>query len=112
MVEATLDLEELDRHNYVIKPDYDERLQALANQLIEVCSCTSNHCKRSLNVLKIRDGLDSEHREAGADLSLELDKKLVCIILRVLLFMHSCVSSLASRKFAGIWLLFPVDKRR
>jgi DNA mismatch repair protein MSH2 len=60
MVETTLDLEELDRHNYVIKPDYDARLQAIANTLMEV-----------------RDGLDSEHREAADDLGLELDKKLV-----------------------------------
>lgn len=36
MVEATLDLNELDRHNYVIKPDYDDRLQALADKLAEV----------------------------------------------------------------------------
>ena len=36
MVEQTLDLEELDRHNYVIKPDFDERLQELAQKLMEV----------------------------------------------------------------------------
>jgi DNA mismatch repair protein MSH2 len=36
MVEQTLDLEELDRHNYVIKPDFHERLQELAKKLIEV----------------------------------------------------------------------------
>lgn len=38
MVEQTLDLSELDNHNYVIKPDYDVRLQELANKLSEVCS--------------------------------------------------------------------------
>ncbi|KAH7924717.1 DNA mismatch repair protein [Leucogyrophana mollusca] len=59
MVEQTLDLDELDRHNYAIKPDYDPRLQALANKLIE-----------------IRDALDEEHRSAGKDLGMELDKKL------------------------------------
>ncbi|EGN91554.1 hypothetical protein SERLA73DRAFT_164445 [Serpula lacrymans var. lacrymans S7.3] len=59
MVEQTLDLDELDNHKYVIKPDYDPRLQELANKLIE-----------------IRDGLDQEHREVGNDLDLELDKKL------------------------------------
>lgn len=37
MVEQTLDLEELDRHNYVIKPDYDPKLQELAKKLTEVC---------------------------------------------------------------------------
>ncbi|KAG1815227.1 DNA mismatch repair protein [Suillus subaureus] len=59
MVESTLDLEELENHNYAIKPDYDERLQTLADKLVE-----------------IRDGLDAEHRAAGKDLDLDLDKKL------------------------------------
>ncbi|KII91117.1 hypothetical protein PLICRDRAFT_51307 [Plicaturopsis crispa FD-325 SS-3] len=59
MVEQTLDLNELDNHNYVIKPDYDARLQELADKLMET-----------------RDGLDKEHRDTGRDLSLELDKKL------------------------------------
>ena len=36
MVEQTLDLDELDNHNYVIKPDYDSRLQELAAKLTEV----------------------------------------------------------------------------
>jgi DNA mismatch repair protein MSH2 len=36
MVEQTIDLEELDRHNYVIKPEYDENLGALAEKLNEV----------------------------------------------------------------------------
>jgi len=59
MVEATLDLDELDNHNFVIKPDYDSLLQDLAERLREA-----------------RDGLDQEHREVGRDLNLELDKKL------------------------------------
>ena len=59
MVEQTLDLKELERHNYVIKPDYDPRLKELAEQL---------H--------RIRDGLDEEHQNVGADLNLDLDKKL------------------------------------
>lgn len=59
MVEQTLDLSELENHNFVIKPDYDERLQALADKLAE-----------------IRDGLDAEHRKVGKMLGLELDKKL------------------------------------
>ncbi|KAG1902378.1 DNA mismatch repair protein [Suillus fuscotomentosus] len=59
MVESTLDLEELEHHNYAIKPDYDERLQVLADKLVE-----------------IRDGLDAEHRATGKDLDLDLDKKL------------------------------------
>ncbi|EMD34794.1 hypothetical protein CERSUDRAFT_125339 [Gelatoporia subvermispora B] len=59
MVEQTLDLDELENHNFVIKPDFDERLQKLAEKLRE-----------------IRDGLDSQHRAVANDLDLELDKKL------------------------------------
>ncbi|KAG8862943.1 MutS-like protein [Tulasnella sp. 330] len=59
MVEETLDLDQLSYHMYVLKPDYDPRLQELADTLGE-----------------IRNGLDEEHRNAGADLGLELDKKL------------------------------------
>ena len=36
MVEQTIDLQQLDRHVYMIKPDYDERLQALSAKIIEV----------------------------------------------------------------------------
>jgi DNA mismatch repair protein MSH2 len=59
MVEQTIDLDELDRHNYVIKPEYNARLQELAASLAEA-----------------RDVLDTEHRRVGEDLGLELDKKL------------------------------------
>ncbi|KZT68906.1 DNA mismatch repair protein [Daedalea quercina L-15889] len=59
MVEQTLDLNELENHNFVIKPDYDSRLQTLADKLTDV-----------------RDGLDEEHKKAGRDLDLDLDKKL------------------------------------
>ncbi|KAM6492493.1 DNA mismatch repair protein [Amanita muscaria] len=59
MVEQTLDLDELDHHNYVIKPDHDPRLRELSKRLTHV-----------------RDGLDQEHRAIGKDLGLELDKKL------------------------------------
>lgn len=59
MVEQTIDLDELDRHNFVIKPDYDDRLKEIAEKLSEA-----------------RDGLDEEHRRVGKALSIELDKKL------------------------------------
>ncbi|KAL7284083.1 hypothetical protein ACG7TL_001363 [Trametes sanguinea] len=59
MVQQTLDLDELENHSFVIKPDYDDRLRALADKLAEV-----------------RDGLDAEHRRVGKALGLELDKKL------------------------------------
>jgi hypothetical protein len=40
MVEQTIDLEELDRHKYVIKPEYDERLGEFAKLLNEVWNAT------------------------------------------------------------------------
>ena len=36
MVEQTIDLQQLDRHVYMIKPDYDERLQELSAKIMEV----------------------------------------------------------------------------
>ena len=45
MVEQTIDLNELDNHNYVIKPDYDPRLQELASRLTEVCLASSSQPK-------------------------------------------------------------------
>ena len=36
MVEQTIDIEKLDGHIYVIKPDYDERLKVLADKLFKV----------------------------------------------------------------------------
>jgi DNA mismatch repair protein MSH2 len=59
MVEQTLDLSDKSSHSYVIKPEYDERLQKLAEQLAE-----------------FRDALDDEHCRVGRELGLELDKKL------------------------------------
>lgn len=59
MVEQTLDLSDTSSHTYVIKPEYDDRLQDLAEQLKD-----------------LRDGLDNEHHRVGRDLGLELDKKL------------------------------------
>lgn len=46
MVESTLDLEELENHNYAIKPDYDERLQTLADKLVEVRHYNTSECWR------------------------------------------------------------------
>jgi DNA mismatch repair protein MSH2 len=78
MVEQTLDLSELDNHNYVIKPDYDTRLQELATKLAEVCTMLVllQMLKSYLAYAQIRDGLDQQHRDVGRDLNLELDKKL------------------------------------
>ena len=59
MVEDTLDLDELENHNFVVKPEYDAYLEELAAKLKEV-----------------RDGLDAEHRRVADDIDLDLDKKL------------------------------------
>lgn len=37
MVEQTIDLDELEHHNFVIKAEYDERLTELAEDLKKVC---------------------------------------------------------------------------
>jgi hypothetical protein len=44
MVETTIDLNELDNHNYVIKPDYDQKLLELAEKLMKVAFPTVLHC--------------------------------------------------------------------
>jgi DNA mismatch repair protein MSH2 len=36
MVEETIDLEQLEHHQFVIKPNYDENLQILASEIEEV----------------------------------------------------------------------------
>ncbi|KAI0689572.1 muts domain V-domain-containing protein [Cytidiella melzeri] len=59
MVQDTIDLDELENHNFVVKPEYDEGLEELAEKL-----------------KIIRDGLDAEHKRVGGDLDLDLDKKL------------------------------------
>ena len=60
MVETTIDLDELERHNYVIKPEFDDSLQAVKEQLEAV-----------------RDGLDDEHRNTANDLDMEMDQKVL-----------------------------------
>ncbi|KAF7318276.1 DNA mismatch repair protein 2 [Mycena chlorophos] len=59
MTEQTIDLDEVDRHNYVIKPEYNEKLGELAEKLT-----------------KAMNGLDGVHREVSRQLDLEIDKKL------------------------------------
>lgn len=60
LVEQTIDLDEMSSHNYVIKPDFDENLQSIKEQLIEA-----------------RDGLDEEHQRVGRVLELDTEKKLL-----------------------------------
>ncbi|EXJ88931.1 DNA mismatch repair protein msh-2 [Capronia epimyces CBS 606.96] len=59
MVETTIDLDALDRHEFIIKPEFDDRLRDIKTRLDTV--------KRDM---------DKEHRRAGQDLDQELDKKL------------------------------------
>ena len=58
MVESTIDLDELERHNYVIKPEFDGALQEIKEKLEEV-----------------RDGLDEQHRTVAVDLDMDTDNK-------------------------------------
>lgn len=59
MVETTVDLEALDRHEFIIKPEFDDSLRTIRKKLD-----------------KIRKDMDHEHRSASKDLSQEIDKKL------------------------------------
>lgn len=60
MVETTIDLDELDRHNYVIKPEFDDQLQEIKDSLEGV-----------------RDSLDEEHKEVARDLDMDMDQKVL-----------------------------------
>jgi DNA mismatch repair protein MSH2 len=59
MVETTVDLEAMDHHEYIIKPEFDEGLKII---------------RRKLDKLKYE--MDQEHRAASKDLGQEIDKKL------------------------------------
>ncbi|KAE8268372.1 hypothetical protein A4X09_0g3957 [Tilletia walkeri] len=59
LVEATLDLDELANHHYVVKADFREDLRQMRDELDGV-----------------RDSLDDVHRQAGKDLKLDIEKKL------------------------------------
>ncbi|ETN45371.1 DNA mismatch repair protein msh-2 [Cyphellophora europaea CBS 101466] len=59
MVETTVDLDALDRHEFIIKPEFDESLRIIRKKLD-----------------KVQSDMAAEHRRAGSDLDQELDKKL------------------------------------
>lgn len=59
MVETTVDLDAMDNHEYIIKPEFDDGLRIIRKRLD-----------------KARMELDQEHRAASADLNQEIDKKL------------------------------------
>ena len=59
MVETTVDLEALDHHEFIIKPEFDDSLRIIRQKLD-----------------KLKHDMDVEHRRAGKDLNQDLDKKL------------------------------------
>ena len=59
MVETTVDLEALDRHEFIIKSEFDDGLRIIRKKLD-----------------KIRYEMDKEHRRVGDDLDQEVEKKL------------------------------------
>ena len=59
MVETTVDLDALDNHEFIIKPDFDESLKTIRKRLD-----------------KLKNEMNAEHSRVGADLNQEKDKKL------------------------------------
>lgn len=60
MVETTVDLEALDNHEFIIKPEFDDTLRVIRKKLD-----------------KLRYDIDKEHRRAGDDLGMDTEKKLL-----------------------------------
>jgi DNA mismatch repair ATPase MutS len=60
MVETTIDLDALDNHEYIIKPEFDDHLKVIKKRLD-----------------KVRSEIQQEHKRVGRDLDQELDKKLM-----------------------------------
>ncbi len=59
MVETTVDLDAMDRHEFIIKPEFDDGLRIIRKKLD-----------------KLKYDMGSEHRNVAEDLALEMDKKL------------------------------------
>ncbi|KAF2108650.1 DNA mismatch repair protein MSH2 [Lophiotrema nucula] len=59
MVETTVDLDALDNHEFIIKPEFDESLRTIRKRLD-----------------KLRRDIDAEHRNVGQDLNQDTEKKL------------------------------------
>lgn len=59
MVEETVDLDEINSHNFVLLPTLDNELG-----------------RRRDDLMGIRDQLDVEHRRMGAELGVDIEKKL------------------------------------
>ncbi|KAI9723723.1 MAG: MutS-like protein [Candelaria pacifica] len=59
MVETTVDLEALDHHEFIIKPEFDDSLKTIRKRLD-----------------KLKYDMDVEHRKVGKDLNQDTEKKL------------------------------------
>jgi DNA mismatch repair protein MSH2 len=59
MVETTVDLDALDRHEFIIKPEFDDGLRIIRKKLD-----------------KLKYDMEKEHQAVGRDLDQEVDKKL------------------------------------
>lgn len=59
MVEDTIDLDQLEHHNYVLRPELDADLTSLKEDLERMLA-----------------GMDAEHLRVASDLGVEVDKKL------------------------------------
>ena len=59
MVEETIDLDELNSHNFVLKASFDVELEQI-----------------KISIIETRDGMDAEHRRVGDALGIDIDKKL------------------------------------
>lgn len=59
MVETTVDLDAMDRHEFIIKPEFDDGLRIIRKRLD-----------------KLKYDMEKEHRNASDDLGQEMDKKL------------------------------------
>jgi len=59
MVETTVDLEALDHHEFIIKPEFDDSLRVIRKRLD-----------------KLKYDMEVEHRKVGKDLNQDTEKKL------------------------------------
>ena len=59
MVETTVDLDALDRHEFIIKPEFDDSLRIIRKKLD-----------------KLKYEMEVEHHKVGNDLNQDIEKKL------------------------------------
>lgn len=96
MVETTVDLEALDNHEFIIKPEFDDDLRSISTRLE-----------------KIRKSMQVEHTRVGNDLDQDIDKKLFlenhkthgwCFRLTRNVSSHTQLSLVLADQEIGSWL--------